>query len=77
MSAVRTVFLLLKKHTKYFHHGRVHCLVKQHKKVDLLAFLHNSWNVTSYCMQLILGYVSIFKSVNLPAVGSLTVITWV
>jgi hypothetical protein len=36
-----------------------------------------SWNATCYCMKLILGNVSIFKSMPLPVTGSFTATVWI
>jgi hypothetical protein len=46
-------------------------------EVDLQLFYQNSSNVICYCMHLILGNVSIFKSRPLPIAGSFTVTAWI
>jgi hypothetical protein len=50
---------------------------KKNKGVFLQLVYQNSWHVICYCIQLILGNVSILKSVLLPLAGSFTVTAWI
>jgi hypothetical protein len=60
-----------------FHYEQSSGLFKQKKWPNLQLFYQNSWNFTSYSMQLFFGDIYIFKSTSLPVADLFAVTAWI